>query len=54
MLKFKHSLSLVAVFAASMTMAQAADTINVVGWGGNWDKAYKDGVWDKYTEQTGT
>ena len=40
--------------AASTLAASAADPITVVGWGGTWDKAYKDGVWDKYTEQTGT
>ncbi len=31
----------------------AADSITVVGWGGSWDKAYKEGVWDVYTAQTG-
>lgn len=33
--------------------ALAGDPITVVGWGGNWDKAYKEGVWDRYTAQTG-
>lgn len=41
-------------FATSTFAASAADPVTVVGWGGTWDKAYKDGVWDKYTEQTGT
>ncbi|MEQ1942647.1 ABC transporter substrate-binding protein [Mesorhizobium sp. VNQ89] len=41
------------VIATSTLVASAADPITVVGWGGTWDKAYKDGVWDKYTEQTG-
>jgi putative spermidine/putrescine transport system substrate-binding protein len=54
MLKFKHSLAACAILAASLVTAHAADTITVVGWGGNWDKAYKEGVWDKYTEQTGS
>lgn len=31
----------------------AQGPITVVGWGGNWDRAYKEGVWDVYTEQTG-
>lgn len=35
------------------TAALAADPITVVGWGGNWDKAYKTGVWDVYTAKTG-
>lgn len=39
--------------AASTLAVSAAGPITVVGWGGSWDKAYKDGVWDKYTEQTG-
>lgn len=33
--------------------AFAADPVTVVGWGGTWDKAYKDGVWDVYTAATG-
>ncbi len=37
--------------AASPSLAEGP--ITVVGWGGNWDKAYTAGVWDKYTEQTG-
>lgn len=37
----------------AMSPASAADPITVVGWGGNWDKAYKAGVWDRYTAQTG-
>ncbi len=49
-----HSLPAAALLAAvALSSAQAADPITVVGWGGNWDKAYKTGVWDKYTEQTG-
>lgn len=40
---------------ASAGIAMAADgPITVVGWGGNWDKAYKEGVWDVYTAQKGT
>ncbi|MGB3503517.1 MAG: ABC transporter substrate-binding protein [Mesorhizobium sp.] len=31
----------------------AVDPVTVVGWGGSWDKAYKDGVWDRYTASTG-
>jgi putative spermidine/putrescine transport system substrate-binding protein len=30
-----------------------ADQITVVGWGGTWDKAYKEGVWDPYSRATG-
>lgn len=41
------------LLAATVLSAAAADPITVVGWGGNWDKAYKEGVWSKYTEQTG-
>jgi putative spermidine/putrescine transport system substrate-binding protein len=47
------STSAAALLVMTATAAQADDTITVVGWGGNWDKAYKAGVWDKYTEQTG-
>jgi putative spermidine/putrescine transport system substrate-binding protein len=45
--------SAAAVLAVTATVAQADDALTVVGWGGNWDKAYKAGVWDKYTEKTG-
>jgi putative spermidine/putrescine transport system substrate-binding protein len=38
---------------ATAVRAGAAEPITVVGWGGNWDKAYKEGVWDRYTAQTG-
>ena len=55
MQKPMRSLTVAALLtAAGVFSAQAADAITVVGWGGNWDKAYKEGVWDKYTEQTGT
>jgi len=47
------STSAAALIAVTATAVQADDAITVVGWGGNWDKAYKAGVWDKYTEQTG-
>ncbi len=43
--------ALATVFAAQPV--QAADAITVVGWGGNWDRAYKEGVWDVYTAETG-
>jgi putative spermidine/putrescine transport system substrate-binding protein len=45
--------AVVLCLAASTLAASAADPITVVGWGGTWDKAYKEGVWDKYTAQTG-
>ncbi len=44
---------MLAVPAVSVTWAEEGP-ITVVGWGGNWDKAYKEGVWDRYTEKTGT
>lgn len=51
---YLRTVSAVALCLAASTLAvSAADPITVVGWGGTWDKAYKDGVWDKYTEQTG-
>ena len=31
----------------------AGDAITIVGWGGTWDKAYKEGVWDPYMKETG-
>lgn len=41
--------------AATMSPSWAGEApITVVGWGGNWDKAYKEGVWDPYTAETGT
>lgn len=49
----RRSLPISALLAAIAVSAHAAETITVVGWGGNWDKAYKEGVWDKYTDQTG-
>jgi putative spermidine/putrescine transport system substrate-binding protein len=47
----KFSLSAAAI-VATCAVAQAGP-ITVVGWGGNWDKAYREGVWNKLTEQTG-
>jgi putative spermidine/putrescine transport system substrate-binding protein len=46
--------SVAALLAGTALSAQAADTITVVGWGGTWDKAYKEGVWDPYTAESGT
>ncbi len=43
----------VAAMLLGLGPANAADPITVVGWGGNWDKAYKEGVWDVYTAETG-
>jgi putative spermidine/putrescine transport system substrate-binding protein len=53
MKSFVRLLPAAVLLAAASTAATAADTLTVVGWGGNWDKAYKEGVWDKYTEKTG-
>jgi putative spermidine/putrescine transport system substrate-binding protein len=49
-----RTVSAAALLVASVLPAATADSITVVGWGGNWDKAYRDGVWDKYTAATGT
>lgn len=38
---------------AGVGLARAADPITVVGWGGNWDKAYREGVWAPYEAETG-
>lgn len=45
-------LSSLAILACLGAPALAAD-ITVVGWGGTWDKAYKEGVWDLYSKATG-
>ena len=54
MRNFWVSASVAALLVTAAHQVQADNAITVVGWGGNWDKAYKAGVWDKYTEQTGT
>lgn len=43
----------VAALLAAASAPAFADPITTVGWGGNWDKAYKEGVWDHYTAATG-
>lgn len=51
---YLRTVSAVAICFATFTFgASAAEPITVVGWGGTWDKAYREGVWDKYTQQTG-
>ncbi|WP_421694553.1 ABC transporter substrate-binding protein [Aestuariivirga sp.] len=52
MRKISTCLSSIAVLACLGAPVFAAD-ITVVGWGGTWDKAYKEGVWDPYTKATG-
>lgn len=52
MKKLSAYTSSLAVLALLSTPAFAAD-ITVVGWGGTWDKAYKEGVWDPYMKETG-
>lgn len=52
MIKRILSISAFAILAGA-GIAHAAEPITVVGWGGNWDKAYKQGVWDLYTAKTG-
>lgn len=49
----KHMVPAAAFLALATVGAHAADSITVVGWGGTWDKAYKEGVWDPYTAETG-
>lgn len=52
--RFLNAISTAAVgVVLTAVAAQGAEPITVVGWGGTWDKAYKEGVWDKYTKQTG-
>lgn len=41
------------VLTASLAVPAAAGDITVVGWGGNWDKAYKKGVWGPYMAEKG-
>lgn len=53
MRKVVLSLSSAVLITAAAASAAAADSVTTVGWGGNWDKAYKDGVWDRYTAETG-
>src|SRR5688500_16657759 len=53
MRNFWVSTSAATLVVIAATAVQADEAITVVGWGGNWDKAYKAGVWDKYTAQTG-
>lgn len=42
-----------AALAMTAYTAHAGEAITAVGWGGNWDTAYKEGVWDRYTAETG-
>jgi putative spermidine/putrescine transport system substrate-binding protein len=42
-----------AAAAAMLAGPGLAADITVVGWGGTWDQAYKEGVWDVYTAETG-
>ena len=44
--------ALTALVAALAAPTFAAE-ITVVGWGGTWDQAYKEGVWDVYEAETG-
>jgi putative spermidine/putrescine transport system substrate-binding protein len=44
-------LSSLAILTCLAAPALAAD-ITVVGWGGTWDKAYKEGVWEPYMKAT--
>lgn len=54
MMKQGRTLAAAFVFACiGAYPAVAADPVTVVGWGGAWDQAYKDGVWDVYTAETG-
>lgn len=42
-----------AFLSLALALPAAAQQVTVVGWGGSWDQAYKDGVWDRYTAETG-
>lgn len=52
MRKIATCLSSLILLSCVSGSALAAD-ITVVGWGGTWDKAYKEGVWDLYAKATG-
>lgn len=43
----------VVCFSAQFFPAAAGEQVTVVGWGGNWNKAYEKGVWKPYMKQTG-
>lgn len=52
-IRYGTAMGVLGIALTASTTAWAADPITVVGWGGNWDKAYKTGVWDVYTAKTG-
>jgi len=52
MIRIKPRLVALTAIAAALAVPAQAAKITVVGWGGTWDQAYKEGVWDVYEAET--
>ncbi len=53
MTKIFMALVLVVGIMLQLSPVLAEEMVNIVGWGGTWNKAYEKGVWDLYTKETG-